>query len=66
MNSCESCGSEEDLIESGGQFCGGTWYLCQKCDEEAKRFAEFMKSDEFKQIISSNGNNKEKYFGSKD
>ena len=41
MNSCESCGSKEDLIESGGQFCGGTWYLCTRCDDEAKKFAEF-------------------------
>ena len=40
MNSCESCESTENLIEysqreaSGGQFCGGTWYLCTRCDDE--------------------------------
>lgn len=62
MNSCESCGSEEDLIESGGQFCGGDWWICRKCDGEAKRFDEFMRSEEFKQILSSNGINKGKIF----
>lgn len=53
---CVHCGATENLIEEGGQFCGGTWYLCQKCDEEVKRFAEFMKSDEFKELISKVNN----------
>lgn len=35
MNSCESCGSKEDLIESCGQFCGGDWWICKKCDDAA-------------------------------
>ena len=42
---CESCGSTESLIESGGQFSGGAWWLCQRCDDKAKAFTEFMKSD---------------------
>lgn len=41
MNSCESCGSEEDLIESGGQFCGGDWWICKKCDDEATKAAMY-------------------------
>lgn len=70
MNSCESCESTENLIEysqreaSGGQFCGGDWWICKKCDDEAKRFAELMKSDKFKDLLSVSGINKEKYFGS--
>ena len=66
MNSCESCGSEEGQIESGGQCCGGDWWICKKCDDEANRFAEFMKSEEFKELLNLHGVNKEKYFGSKD
>ncbi len=46
-NSCEACGSTKDLVESGGQFCGGTWYLCKKCDNEAtmsaKQFTQRLK-----------------------
>ena len=57
--SCESCGSKEDLIESGGQFCGGDWYICRCCDDKAKKFSEFMKSDEFKELISKHNVNKE-------
>ena len=66
MYSCEACSSTENLIESGGQFCGGTWWICQRCEDEAKMFSEFMKSEEFKELINLNGINKEKYFGSKD
>ena len=62
--SCEACNSTEDLIESGGQFCGGDWWICKKCDDAAKRFAELMKSDKFKDLLSVSGINKEKYFGS--
>ena len=51
MNSCESCESTENLIEAGGQFCGGTWWICKKCDDEAKRFAEFMKSDVYLEAL---------------
>ena len=42
---CISCYSTENLIEAGGQFCGGMWWRCKKCDYESKAFAEFMKSD---------------------
>ena len=41
MNSCESCGSKEDLIESCGQFCGGDWWICKKCDDEATKAAMY-------------------------
>ena len=47
MNSCESCGSTENLIEysqreaSGGQFCGGDWWICKKCDDEATKAAMY-------------------------
>lgn len=61
MNSCESCGSEEDLIESGGQFCGGDWWICQSCDDKAKRFSKFMESDDFKELVSKHSVNKGKY-----
>lgn len=27
---CLDCGTTENLIEEGGQFCG-TWYKCQPC-----------------------------------
>lgn len=42
---CISCCSTENLIEAGGQFCGGMWWICKKCDDEAKAFTAFMKSD---------------------
>lgn len=51
MNSCESRGSTENLIESGGQFCGGTWWICQRCEDESKAFTEFMKSDVYLEAL---------------
>lgn len=60
-SSCEACGSTEDLVESGGQFCGGDWYLCKKCDDASKRFTEFMKSEEFKNLLNKHGIDKQKY-----
>lgn len=48
---CESCGSKEHLIESGGQFCGGTWYVCHSCDERDRKFQEWMKSPEFLEVL---------------
>ena len=51
MNFCESCGSKENLIESGGQFCGGEWWVCKSCDDESKRISEFIKSGRFKEFV---------------
>lgn len=42
---CISCHSTENLIEAGGQFSGGMWWLCKKCDDEAEAFTAFTKSD---------------------
>lgn len=44
---CISCSSVEELVESGGQFCGGIWFLCKKCDDQGKALTEFMKSDAY-------------------
>lgn len=30
QQTCLDCGTTENLIEEGGQFCG-TWYKCQPC-----------------------------------
>lgn len=35
---CISCRSTDSLIEAGGQFCGGTWWLCQRCDDKSNSF----------------------------
>ena len=64
MNSCESCGSKEDLIESGGQFCGGDWWICPSCDDKNKKFAQWMKSEEFLDLVHKD--NKGELYGSKD
>lgn len=48
---CIECGSTENLILSGGQFCGGDWWICKECDEKAKKFAQWMKSDEFLYLV---------------
>lgn len=48
---CESCGATEDLIEAGGQFCGGVWWVCVECDNKGKKFQEWMKSPEFLETL---------------
>lgn len=48
---CEDCGATQDLIESGGQFSGGTWYVCIECDDKGKKFQEWMKSPEFLETL---------------
>lgn len=50
--SCIDCGSKEGLVEAGGQFCGGTWWVCETCDEDSARVANWMKSEEFKELLS--------------
>ena len=56
MNSCESCSGTENLIESGGQFCGGTWWICQRCYDEHNKFSAFLKTDvymeAFKKVLA--------------
>ena len=48
---CVHCEATENLIESGGQFCGGTWYVCVECDDKGKKFQEWMKSPEFLETL---------------
>lgn len=48
---CESCGTTENLIESGGQFSGGTWYVCVECDNKWKKFQEWLKWPEFLETL---------------
>lgn len=45
---CISCYSTENLIEEGGQFCGGTWYLCGGCyleqEESSRKLQEIIEN----------------------
>lgn len=50
---CEDCGATENLIESGGQFRGGTWYVCAECDDKGKKFYEWTNSAEFLELLKS-------------
>lgn len=52
MKRCVDCGVTQNLIESGGQFSGGTWYMCVECDGRGKRYQEWMKSPEFLEVLS--------------
>lgn len=61
---CIECGNRENLLLSGGQFCGGDWWICQSCDDKNKKFAQWMKSEEFLDLVHK-ANKGEKY-GSKD
>lgn len=61
---CIECGNIENLLISGGQFCGGDWWICQSCDDKNKKFAQWMKSEEFLDLVHK-ANKGEKY-GSKD
>ena len=48
---CVDCGATKNLIESGGQFSGGTWYVCSTCDGRGNKFLEWMKSPEFLETL---------------
>lgn len=49
---CIECCSEENLIESGGQFQGGVWFICSTCKEKNDRTTEFMKTEEFQEVFN--------------
>lgn len=51
MKGCVDCRATQNLIESGGQFSGGTWYVCAECDDKGKKFQEWMKSPEFLEVL---------------
>lgn len=42
---CEIClqtFNEDDMIESGGQFRGGTWYVCKACNEKSEEQSKIL------------------------
>ena len=44
--SCIECNAKDNLIEVGGQFCDGTWYLCGGCylerEENHRKLTEII------------------------
>lgn len=42
---CQMCLQDfnrNDMIESGGQFCGGTWYVCKACNEKSEEQSKIL------------------------